>query len=146
MRQSRLANVVGGRQSRLVQLIEERQSKDSKLSTGARKETNRMLKYSRDSLSMCALKPRAPKETAKISINSEGDSHDQHECQRRQSRSARIPMETVTIRTNSKGESSVRAVDIFLLEFHRIRCFPQSCAWLFVYEKPCVHTSPSGFS
>ena len=136
MRQSRLANVVGGRQSRLVQLIEERQSKDSKLSTGARKETNRMLKYSRDSLSMCALKPRAPKETAKISINSEGDSHDQHEFQK----------ETATIRTNSKGESSVRAVDIFLLEFHRIRCFPQSCAWLFVYEKPCVHTSPSGFS
>ena len=95
MRQSRLANMVGGRQSRLVQLIEERQSKDSKLSTGARKETNRMLKYSRDSLSMCALKPRAPTETAKISINSEGDSHDQHEFQK----------ETVTISTNAKGDS-----------------------------------------
>ena len=79
----------------MVQLIEERQSKDSKLSTGARKETNRMLKYSRDSLSMCALKPRAPKETAKISINSEGDSHDQHEFQK----------ETVTISTNAKGDS-----------------------------------------
>ena len=87
-----MANVVGGRQSKLVQLIEERQSK---LSTGARKETNRMLKYSRDSLSMCALKPRAPKETAKISINSEGDSHDQHEFQK----------ETVTISTNAKGDS-----------------------------------------
>ena len=100
MRQSRLANVVGGRQSRLVQLIEERQSKDSKLSTGARKETNRMLKYSRDSLSMCALKPRAPKETAKISTVTISTN-----SKRRQSRSARMPKETVTISTNSNGDS-----------------------------------------
>ena len=29
---------------------------------------------------------------------------------------------------------------IFLLEFHRIRGSLSSCAWLFVYEKPFVHT------